>query len=231
MTLKRLFSPILVSAFAAALLSACATGPTLQEKVSGLVISSERALESFKSDPDETMRTFQKMMPDAKAVMIFPGVIKAGFIIGGEYGNGLLLSRLEGGGWSYPAFYTLAAGSIGLQIGGEAADTIMVIRSEKALEAVIKHQGKLGAELNLTFGTVGPGIEASTTANLGADIVVFARSAGLFAGGSIEGAALIRRNDYNAVYYGEGAEPRAILSGSGFTNTGADGLRARLGTF
>lgn len=227
MTFQRFIFP----ALALLLLSSCAAGPTLQEKVDGIVLGAGRTLETFKSDPDQTIQKLRTVLPDAHAVMIFPGVIKGGFIIGGEYGNGVLLARLNGGGWSYPAFYTLASGSVGLQIGGEASDMVMVIKSPEALDAVLKHQGKLGAELDLTIGTVGPGIEASTTANLGNDMLVFSRSTGLFAGGSIEGAALIRRNDYNAVYYGEGAEPANIISGAHPGNVGADALRAQLGDY
>ena len=228
--MKRLRLSVL-SLMVLVVLSACATGPGLRDKVDRIVFGSERTVETFKADPDETIAKFREMMPNAHAVMIFPGVIKGGFVFGGEYGNGVLLARLPGGGWSPPAFYTLATGSVGLQIGAEFADMVMVIRTPEALEAVLKHQGKLGAELDITVGTVGPGIEAATTANMGADLVVFSRAAGFFAGGSIEGAAVIRRNDYNAVYYGEGATPQVIVSGTDFTNVAADGLRARLGQF
>ena len=108
------------------------------------------------------------------------------------------------------------------------AELVLVVRSREAVEAIVEHQGKLGADLEITVGTVGGGMEGAVTSNLGADLIVFSRSAGLFAGGSIEGAVLARRNDYNQAFYGPGATPQAILFGQGLANPHADGLRKSL---
>ena len=125
----------------------------------------------------------------------------------------------------------MGAGSFGLQIGGQASEVILVLRNRKAVEAVIEHQGKLGGDLEVTVGTIGAGVEGATTTNLGADILVFAKSAGVFGGGSVEGAILAKRTDWNEAFYGPGANPRAIVLEGRFANPKADPLRAALGKF
>jgi len=229
--LARVWGQCLSVGVALFLLAACAAGASLQEKVDGVIRNAELTLASFKTSQEKPLQAFRSEMKNAAGVIILPGVFKGGFIVGGEYGTGVLVARTPGGGWSYPAFYTLGAGSIGLQAGGEISEMIMVIRSPEALDAVLKHQGKLGAELGITVGTVGSGVEAATTANMGVDIMVYSRSVGLFGGGALEGAALVRRNDYNTVYYGEGVTPEAIIMGDMHSNAGAEGLRGSLRDF
>ena len=208
--------------------SGCATSPPLSVRAEALVDKARWTVETFQQRQDQQMRMFRDLLRDAKGVVIFPGAVKAGFILGAEYGDGVLLARTPSGEWRTPAFYTMGAGSIGLQIGGQIAELILVVRSREAVEAIVEHQGKLGADMELTVGTVGGGMEGATTANLGADVVVFSYSAGLYAGGSIEGAVLARRNDYNQAFYGQGATPQTILFGQGFANPYADTLRGSL---
>lgn len=139
----------------------------------------------------------------ARAIMIFPQIIKAGVVIGAEGGHGLLLARdPKTHAWSAPAFFTLGAGSIGFQIGAEATEVVFLIMNDKALNAVIDHQVKLGGDLSVAAGTIGKGREASTTTNLSSDIISYARAAGLFAGVSVEGAVVRTRESRNRAYYG-----------------------------
>ncbi|WP_374377365.1 lipid-binding SYLF domain-containing protein [Dongia sp.] len=147
----------------------------------------------------------------AKAVMIFPDIFKAGFVIGGEGGNGVLMVRDPNKGWSQPAFYTLAAGSVGLQIGGQSSETIFTIMSDKALQAVLNDQMKFGGDMSVAAGPIGKGIGANTTTNLDADVYTFAKTAGLFGGVSFNGAGILRKDDWNAVYYGAGTLPQWIV--------------------
>jgi lipid-binding SYLF domain-containing protein len=157
-----------------------------------------------------------------------PEVIKGAFVIGAEGGPGVLLARDAAGNWGYPAFYNVGAGSFGLQIGGQSAQVILVLRSQGAVESVVFHQGKLGADAQLTVGHVGAGMQASTTTNVGADIVGFSRAAGIFGGVSLEGGLISRRDDLNQAFYGPGATPQAIVLQHRFSNPQADGLRAAL---
>lgn len=167
----------------------------------------------------------------AKAIMIFPELIKGGFIIGGEGGSGVLVVRDGNQGWSHPAFYTLAAGSLGLQIGGQVSEVVLTIMSDKALDAVIDNQMKLGGEVSMAAGPLGKGLEASTTTNLEADVYSFAKTAGLFGGVSLEGAGILKRDSWNATYYGTGATPYAIVIERRFSNPNAQPLRDALSPY
>jgi lipid-binding SYLF domain-containing protein len=167
----------------------------------------------------------------AKALLIFPELVKGGFIVGGEGGSGVLVVRDEKLGWSYPAFYTLAAGSIGLQIGGQVSEVIFTIMSDKAVDAILDNQFKFGGDISIAVGPIGQGLEASTTTNLDADIYQFAKTAGLFGGLSLEGAGIIKRDSYNEGYYGQGATPYAIVIERRFSNPNAQPLRDALAPY
>lgn len=147
----------------------------------------------------------------AQAVMIFPDIFKAGFVIGGEGGNGILMVRHPEQGWSQPAFYTLAAGSVGLQIGGQSSETIFTIMSDKALQAVLNDQMKFGGDMSVAAGPIGKGLGANTTTNLDADVYTFSKTSGLFGGVSFTGAGILRKDDWNAAYYGPGTLPQWIV--------------------
>jgi lipid-binding SYLF domain-containing protein len=194
-----------------------------------IVARAEATVNRFKTSTALKTKEFRKFLPDARAIVVLPTVVKAGFIGGAEGGSGVFLVRREDGTWSYPAFYTLAAGSVGLQAGIQGTEIVLIVRRDKAIDAILRHQAKLGADFGLTVGVFGGGMEASTTTNLGPDVLAFAQSiAGVYGGLSLEGAALVRRNDLNQAYYGVPAAPRAIVVDGSFKNAGADGLRAAL---
>jgi lipid-binding SYLF domain-containing protein len=166
----------------------------------------------------------------AKAVLIYPELIKGGFIVGGEGGMGVLMSRGETG-WSDPAFYTLAAGSIGLQIGGQVSEAVFTIMSQKALDAVLDNQMKFGGDMSIAAGPIGKGVGADTTTNLEADVYSFAKTAGLFGGVSFEGAGILKRDSWNAAYYGQGATPYDIVIARKLTNPNAQQLKNALAAY
>ena len=220
--------PSLVLVVLTLALSACAGSTPPESKAAGLVDQARWTVESFKANSEKPFDLFRRMLPEAQGIAVFPGTMKAGFLVGAEYGDGILIARDANGQWSYPAFYTLGGGSVGLQIGGQVAEIVLVIRNRGAVESLVRNQGKLGADLEVTVGTVGAGMEGATTTHAGADIVVFSSAAGVFAGGSIEGSVFVKRNDYNAAFYGNGATPQAILFENRFSNPKADALRAAL---
>jgi lipid-binding SYLF domain-containing protein len=160
----------------------------------------------------------------SKAVMIFPSLFKAGFVIGGEGGAGVLMVRDAQRGWSQPAFYTLAAGSVGLQIGGQLSEAIFTIMSEKALNAVLDNQMKLGGNVSMAAGPIGKGVGADTTTNFSSDVYTFAKTAGLFGGVSFEGAGILKKDSWNRAYYGQGASPYAIVIQRKFENPNTKAL-------
>jgi len=169
-----------------------------------------------------------KHMANARGVLIVPELVQGGFIVGAAGGRGVLMGRSSPNNWSFPAFYGMGSGSIGLQVGGKVSEIVFIILTEKGLQAILDHKFKFGAEAGVTLVAVGIGVEGGSTAAVGADIIAFASSAGLFAGASIEGSYLDADNDWNALYYGPGATARAIVVDRRFTNPGAEPLRQYL---
>jgi len=220
----------LIGLLASLSLSGCTTlsSATPEEKAASLVAKSEQVFSEFWASNEKPLQQMRKLYPDAMGIVILPGVIKAGFVVGAEGGSGVMLARDLSGRWGYPAFYTMAAGSVGFQAGGQSSDIVLLLFSEKAVRALVKNQGKLGADLGLTVGTVSTGVEASTTSNVGADIMAFSSGVGVFAGGSIEGAVMITRNDFNNAYYGAEVTPEQIVLDASVSNPGADKLRGVL---
>ena len=210
-----------------------AVAPTAQAEsealeAAKLVDKAKWTVQSLKAKTEKHYDLFRKELKKAQGVVIFPSLIKAGFILGAEGGHGVLIARDAAGKWGYPAFYTMGGASIGLQIGGQAAEVVLVLRNRGAVKSILEHQGKLGADAEITAVNIGAGMEAAVTTNLGADIVAFSDAAGAYGGGSIEGSVLARRNDLNQAFYGEGATPEAIVLGGRFSNPEADGLRRAL---
>jgi lipid-binding SYLF domain-containing protein len=179
---------------------------------------------------DKEFGNTQQLLKRAKAVMIVPSLFKGGFFVGGEGGSGVLLTREPDGAWSYPAFYTLASASFGLQIGAQESELVLIALSNKAKEAFMRDEFKLGAEAGLAVVTLGASAEASTTANLNADIVVWASSSGAYGGLTLNGSVIKPRDSYNEEFYGKAASPLTITSGHAVTNRAADPLRITLRT-
>jgi lipid-binding SYLF domain-containing protein len=167
----------------------------------------------------------KKLLRNAKAAMICPRIFKAGFFFGGEGGNCVLLARAGNGTWSYPAFYQIGSGSFGFQFGIEDNQLMMLIMTEKALNAVMDSQIKLGANAGIAVATVGAGIQGSTTTAVGADIVAFAASRGLFGGVALEGSVMSTDTTGNQAYYGQPFAARQLVMQMQGGNPGADTLR------
>jgi lipid-binding SYLF domain-containing protein len=164
----------------------------------------------------------------AKGVLVVPNLFRAGFILGGEGGTGVLLVKGTDGSWSSPAFYGLGSGSIGLQIGAQSAEVMFIILTDGGLQKIMNNSVKVGADVSIAIGPVGAGIEGSTTANLRADIVAYSKAMGLFGGLSIEGTIISVREEWNRAYYGDGATARSIVIDRRFDSPGAGGLRFAL---
>jgi SH3 domain-containing YSC84-like protein 1 len=165
------------------------------------------------------------MLTRARAVMICPRVFKAGFIFGGEGGSCALLARAGNGTWSYPAFYGMGSGSVGFQIGIQDSAFVMMIMTERGLRAVLDSQFKLGADASIAVATFGAGVQGSTTVALGADIIAFSQSRGLYGGVSLEGSLIGAKSDWNRAYYGREMATQQIVLDMQASNPGADPLR------
>lgn len=176
----------------------------------------------------EHLPQLQAYLEKSRAVLIFPELIKGGLIVGAEGGSGLLLVRGGDGTWSPPAFYTIASGSVGLQIGGKVSEVILTIMNDGAVDALLNKKFTLGADASAAVGPYGKAVGTSATANLKQDIYAFAKAEGAFGGVALDGAWLFARKAWNEEYYGTGATPRAIVLERRFNNMNADKLRSLL---
>jgi lipid-binding SYLF domain-containing protein len=182
---------------------------------------------------DEIMGTPDKAIPSnvlqkAEGIAVFPGTIKGGFVIAAQRGKGVISVRDRAKStWSLPAFMTVTGGSIGAQIGGQSIDIVLVIMDRRGLENLLSNQFKVGADGSVTAGPVGRSAEASTDIQMRAQILSYSRSRGLFAGVSLNGAAIRKDEDSNKAFYGEPLETKAIvLDGKAKVSSHADAVAA-----
>ncbi len=186
----------------------------------GIVDKARISFESLAADKNfDAMRLALK---NARGVLIFPQLIKGGFFVGGSGGTGVLLARDGSGQWKGPAFYTIGSASIGVQFGGEAAETVIVVNSQRALDSLYANQFKLGADGSITAGPVGKGAALAFTT----DMVSFSRSKGAFIGVSLEGSVLDVRDSLNRAYYKAQVSPLDILARNKAVAAEAADLRA-----
>jgi len=213
------FNPakVFVLLMAAFVLGAC-TSDTEDEQ-QALVDNANASAKRFSADPD--MAWFRDNLDDAEGILIIPTSLKAGFIIGGSGGSGVMLARRPDIEWSYPAFYTMGSVTFGLQIGGEVSEIVLVIMSKAGRDAMLTNEFKLGADISVAAGPVGAGAKAQT-----ADVLAFSRTkGGLYGGLNLEGAVIATREGWNRAYYGEDVRAIDILITGTASNPGADPLR------
>jgi lipid-binding SYLF domain-containing protein len=147
----------------------------------------------------------QELLDTAEAIAVFPGVIKAAFVIGGRGGQGVISRRVKGG-WSAPAFFNLGGGSFGAQIGAQKIDYVLLIMNESGLNGLLKDKFELGGEVGVAAGPVGREAAASTNPRLDAGILSYSRSKGAFIGAALKGAVITPDNDLNEAVYGKKAD-------------------------
>jgi lipid-binding SYLF domain-containing protein len=147
----------------------------------------------------------QELLDTAEAIAVFPGVIKAAFVVGGRGGQGVISRRVKGG-WSAPAFFNLGGGSFGPQIGAQKTDYVLLIMNESGLNGLLKDKFELGGEAGVAAGPVGREAAASTTPRLDAGIFSYSRSKGAFIGAALKGAVITPDNDLNEAIYGKKAD-------------------------
>ena len=147
----------------------------------------------------------QELLDTAEAIAVFPGVIKAAFVVGGRGGQGVISRRVKGG-WSEPAFFNLGGGSFGPQIGAQKTDYVLLIMNESGLSGLLKDKFEIGGEASVAAGPVGREAAASTNLRLDAGILSYSRSKGAFIGAALKGAVITPDNDLNEAIYGKKAD-------------------------
>ncbi len=220
--LKALF----VSSVVVVVLLACIAAPASaadSDEAQGIV---DRARVTFNNlMRDQNYTWLHEHLKEVKGLLIFPQVLKAGFFLGGSGGTGVLVVKDEKtGDWSQPAFYTIGSVTFGLQIGGEAAEVIMMAMSRKAIDSLFASSFKLGGDTSIALGPVGIGAKGNVTA----DFISFAKSKGLYAGLNLEGSMVDIRNSINKAYYGKDVRPVDIVVKKDVVNEGSAELRETL---
>jgi len=169
------------------------------------------------------------LLARARAVMIVPRFLKAGFVVGGAFGSAVLLVRDDQGTFSDPSFHAVSAGSVGLQIGAQENELILLIMTDDGLQALLRDKFKLEAGASLTFGTIGGGLATGSTTDINQDVIAFSHSRGLFGGGALEGAIIEPQQDRNTAFYDSPqATPEAIVLERRFTNPTSEPLKQAL---
>ena len=207
-----------VAAFTALLFSMSLT-PAFADTESRKIEDCVEVVKAIKAIPEEGIPSV--LLKDAQGIMIIPGVIKVGFVIGGRYGTGILTVRDEKGNWTDPVFVKIAGGSLGWQIGAESTDLILVFKTKRSVEGIFKGKFTLGANASVAAGPVGRSASGATDVTLQTEIYSYSRSRGLFAGISLDGAALMIDHDANASFYGKYLDPKDIVAGTAGKRTPA----------
>jgi SH3 domain-containing YSC84-like protein 1 len=154
----------------------------------------------------------QELWDRAECVIVVPGLKKAAFVIGGEYGNGLMSCR-RGGAWTAPIFMQIGKGSWGLQIGAQSIDLVLLVMNASGMEKMLRNKVSLGVEASIAAGPVGRDARAATDAQLKAEILSYSRTQGLFAGINLSGGVVKADEDDNADLYGPKISPRDVVMG------------------
>jgi lipid-binding SYLF domain-containing protein len=173
--------------------------------------NASRVLSEILRIPEESIPS--KLLNEAQAIAVIPDVVKAGFVVGGRRGKGLVAVRGSDGTWSNPSFIILTGGSIGFQAGVQSADVILVFRNGRGVDSIVNGKFTLGGDASVAAGPVGRSAQASTDEQLKAEIYSYSRARGLFAGISLDGAVMQIDKKANAAMYGRDATSRMILEG------------------
>lgn len=202
--LRRLIGILGALAIAAGLAISPAAAKSKREKAEILVEKAADTVAYFANDA--AYEPLWEAADNAKAMVIIPRSLRGGFMVGASGGNAVMVARREDGGWTEPTFFTIGSISFGLQIGGEASETILLIMTNRGMEQLLSTNVKLGADLSLAAGPVGGGAKAQTV-----DVLAFSRSRGLYGGMTLEGALLKARHSWNRSYYGADVTPVDII--------------------
>jgi len=184
------------------------------EKEKDRVRESATVVKEIMNAPDQGIPG--SVLNKAKCVIVVPSVKKAALGVGGEYGRGVMSCRSGAdfsGRWSAPIMMSLAGGSFGFQIGGQATDFVILVMNDRGAQAMLHNKLKLGADASVAAGPVGRSSEASTNESMKAEMLSYSRSRGAFAGVSLFGATLHPDNDANSSLYGEKVTADQIISG------------------
>lgn len=215
-TKNNLVSMLLAGALAGVMCvpAASAKGKDEEQKENDRIQNAGTVLKEILDIPDDIP---QDLLDKARCVVVFPSVIKAAFIVGGSYGRGVMVCRTHKdytGSWGAPAMMALEGGSVGLQIGGQATDFVILVMNNRGADSVLHSKVKLGADAAVAAGPKGRDAAAATDVTLRAEMLSYSRSRGVFAGISLEGSTLRPDGDANKRLYGKNITAEDIIEQS-----------------
>lgn len=187
--------------------------------------SLQARIDAAKTVMDQVMAAQDNTIPlnilqDATCVAVVPGLKKAAFVFGGQYGQGVVTCR-TGHGWSAPVFIRMAGGSFGFQIGGQSTDLVLVAVNDKGMQDLLKSKFKIGGDASAAAGPVGRAGQASTDWRMNAELLSYSRNKGLFAGIDLDGTSVTQNVDDTNLYYGAPHSFETILKGEVGVPSGA----------
>jgi SH3 domain-containing YSC84-like protein 1 len=185
-----------------------------EEKENDRIQNAATVLHEILNVPDNIP---QDLLDKARCVIVFPSVVKAAFVVGGSYGRGVMVCRTGkefSGPWGAPAMMALEGGSVGLQIGGQATDFVILVMNNRGVDSLLHNKVKLGADASIAAGPKGRDAAAATDLAFRAEMLSYSRSRGVFAGVSLEGSTLRPDNDGNRRLYGKEASAVDIIAES-----------------
>ena len=196
----------------------CLAGMSLPVFAASDKAALDERLENARIVIDEVMQTPDKGIPDgivkqATCIAVVPSLKKGAFIVGAQYGQGVVTCR-TGRGWSGPVFIRMAGGSFGFQIGGQGTDLVLVAVNDKGLQDLLKSKFKIGGDASASAGPVGRTAQASTDLSLRSELLTYSRSKGLFAGIDLDGTTHSQNTDDTTLLYGAPHTFEEILKGN-----------------
>ena len=218
---RRVLTLALTAAVLAAGLQSAVAGTREDERARNAV----RVLTDIQAIPENAIP--DKLLDEAKAIVIVPDTIKAGLVIGGRRGHGIMAVKSPDGTWSNPSFVTLTGGSIGFQAGVQSSDVVLVFRSDRGVDSIVNGKFTLGADAAVAAGPVGRNAATATDGQFKAEIWSWSRARGLFAGVALDGAVLSIDDGANEAAYGSGSTPRMIFENRATQLPSADLVKVR----
>jgi len=199
-----------ISVLAAALAAPSVLAADLSTKETKRIQEAATVLREIHGVPDKDIP--QELWEKAECVVVVPGLKKAAFVIGGEFGKGLMSCRHHGA-WSAPVFMQIGKGSWGLQIGAQSIDLVLLVMNASGMEKMLRNKVSLGAEASVAAGPIGRDARAATDAQMKAEILSYSRTQGLFAGINLSGGVVKADEDDNRDLYGAAA-PKDVVMGT-----------------
>jgi lipid-binding SYLF domain-containing protein len=220
---QNIFRSITKVALVAVAAGFIATPAVAQSDQQKLLAASDTALSNFMRDPE--MKWLQQNFGRAKAVLIAPEIVKAGFIFGGSGGRAVLFARdAKSGQWLGPSFYNMATASVGFQAGVSVSENITLVMTDKGFNSLLATSVKLGGDASVAAGPVGAGAKSDVVA----DLISFSRAKGVYGGLNLDGTVVTAADDWNQAFYGKKVLPPDILVRGDVKNAQGDKLRGNI---